>query len=441
MITRQRRFSRSAGKTAPRPGRRRFLKTAAATAGIAAGSGLIEGFPLIWAQNIKDVTLAHVGGSYSAIIDIAKQATKDLGFKVEMQTAAHDALLSRLATQPGSIDIADIEYWFQYLIWPRGTLQPVDLEKRFKWWDKIVPIFTKGEYPDGRKVSRQGALPFKVQYVEGPGAKKFSPAPTRWGTGIPIVYNADTLGIRPDLVKRPIENWSELLNPEFKGKTSIVSVSGIGIMDAAMAIESRGDIKYGDKGNMTKAEIDKTIDILIAAKKAGQFRAFWSTFDESVNLMAAGETVVQSMWSPAVTAVRSRGIPCYYAPLKEGYRAWGNSLGLMSHLKGIKLEAAYEYLNWYLSGWQGGFIAKQGYYSSVPETAKKFMSEDEWNYWYEGKPAQGEIRDPYGTLMEKPGKVRDGGSFWERMGHVACWNTVMDENLYMVKKWNEFLSA
>ena len=90
-----------------------------------------------------------------------------------------------------------------------------------------------------------------------------------------------------------------------------------------MAIEARGDIKYGDKGNMTTDEIDKTIEILIDAKRNGQFRAFWTTFDESVNLMASGEVVLQSMWSPAVTAVRSRGIACYYVPLKEGYRAWG----------------------------------------------------------------------------------------------------------------------
>src|SRR5216110_332872 len=127
--------------------RREVLKGAAATAGMIAGSGAIGGFPTIWAQNIKDIKLVQVGGSYSAIIDIAKQATKDLGFQVEMQTADHNALLNRLATQPTSIDIADTEYFFQYYMLPRGTLQPVDLEKRFKWWDKIVPIFTKGEYP------------------------------------------------------------------------------------------------------------------------------------------------------------------------------------------------------------------------------------------------------------------------------------------------------
>ena len=92
-----------------------------------------------------------------------------------------------------------------------------------------------------------------------------------------------------------------------------------------MALESRGDFKYGDKGNMTKAEIDKTIKIMIDMKKAGHFRAFWSNFDQSVNLMASGEVVIQSMWSPAVTAVRSRGIDCYYAPLKEGYRGWSSA--------------------------------------------------------------------------------------------------------------------
>jgi putative spermidine/putrescine transport system substrate-binding protein len=420
--------------------RRTFLKGVAVSAGLVAGSGWVTGFPTIWAQKLKDITLLQVGGSYSAIIDIARQATKDLGFKIDMQNAATDALVNRVATQPKSFDIADIEYWMPVKLLSRGVLQGVDLN-RYKWWDKVVPIFTKGTYPDGREVSRQGISPYEIQYLEQAEAKRFAKGPTRWATLVPTLYNADTLGIRPDLVKRPIEHWHELLNPEFKGRSAILDVPSIGIMDAAMAIESRGDITYGDKGNMTPEEIDKTVDILIEAKRAGQFRAFWTTFDESVNLMASGEVVIQSMWSPAVTAVRARDIPCYYAPLKEGYRAWATGLGLMSHLSGLKLEAAYEYLNWYQSGWQGGFIAKQGYYSSVPETTKQFMTPAEWDYWYEGKPARSDIHDPYGNHMEKAGHVRDGGSLWERMGKIACWNTVMDENRHMVRKWNEFVAA
>ncbi len=199
--------------------------------------------------------------------------------------------------------------------------------------------------------------------------------------------------------------------------------------------------KYPDNGYLTKAEIYHTLGILTEAKKTGQFRAFWKSFDESVNLMASGEVVIQSMWSPAITAVRSKGVPCVYQPLEEGYRSWGGGMGLAATLEGAKLDAAYEYINWYLSGWVGGFLMRKGYYSAVPETSKLFMSDDEWGFWYEGKAAKGDIVSPQGTTMESAGAIRDGGSFIDRMGAVACWNSVMDENQYMVRKWNEFIAA
>jgi putative spermidine/putrescine transport system substrate-binding protein len=46
--------------------RRSVLKGGAAAIGAAAGSGVITGFPTIWAQNIKDITLNHTGMSYSS---------------------------------------------------------------------------------------------------------------------------------------------------------------------------------------------------------------------------------------------------------------------------------------------------------------------------------------------------------------------------------------
>ena len=83
-------------KSKTSPGRRRFLKTAAVTAGVAASSGLIDGFPLVWSQNIKDVTLVHVGGSYSAIIDIAKKAHR--GPRLQGRDA--DCAARRIAQPP-----------------------------------------------------------------------------------------------------------------------------------------------------------------------------------------------------------------------------------------------------------------------------------------------------------------------------------------------------
>eukprot|EP01034_Spumella_vulgaris_P042860 gene42860-53179_t len=239
----------------------------------------------------------------------------------------------------------------------------------------------------GKAVGDQGTAPKKVIYLEGEKSKKFATAPTQFMSLIPTVYNADTLGIRPDLIKRPINSWAELLNPEFKGKTAILNIPSIGIMDAAMVVEAMGIYKYPDKGNMTKKEIDLTIKTLIEAKKQGQFRALWKDFNESVNLMASGEVVIQSMWSPAVTAVRTKGIACNFQPLKEGYRAWAAGFGLPATLSGRKLDGAYEFINWFLDGWAGAYLNRQGYYSAVLDTAKAKMEAYEWAYWMEGKPA------------------------------------------------------
>ena len=417
--------------------RRRVLKGGVAT--LVAGSSLLAA-PMVWANNLKDITLKQVGPSYSVYPDIAAKASQDLGFKIETQGAWTDALMARVVNQPETIDIADIEFWALSKVWRSKQLQAIETGK-IKNWDKIIPLFREGKNFNGSDASRQGILPYEVQYTDAPGSESFADGPTDFATVVPTIYNADTLGIRPDLIGRPIESWAELLNPEFAGKTALLNVPQIGIMDAAMAIEARGDFVYGDKGNMTRDEIDKTIEILIAAKKAGQFRAFWSSFDESVNLMASGEVVIQSMWSPAVTAVRTRGVDVSYAPLKEGYRGWGVGMGLMSHLDGLKLEAAYEYLNWILDGWQGAFMAKTGYYSSVPETAKTVLSAAEWDFWYGGEAAAVDIMDPFGSLQGSAGLVRDGGSFEDRIGSIACWNTVMDEDRYMVKRWNEFVSS
>jgi len=433
----------SAKKTGPqrqRISRRRFLRGSAALTGLSAGSGALTGFPMIWAQNIKDVTLRHAGTPVAAIPQIAEQATKDLGFTIAMQATESVDLLNRFLSQSSAIDVGDVSLTFMKYLVGRDVLQAIPVSK-YKDWDKVIPLFTKGVYPSGSEASMQGVAPFTILYATGRDGQKFSPTPTEWLTGIPSITNADTLGIRPDLTGRPITSWADLLSPEFKGKAALQDQPTVGVIDVAMALEARGDLKYGNKGNMTKAEIDKTIDTMVNVKKSGHFRSFWTTFDQSVNLMASGEVVIQSMWSPAVTAVKSRGIPCVFQPLREGYRGWGYTLAPMKHLTGLKLDCFYEYMNWYTSGFQGAFIAREGYYSSIPENAKKFLTQAEWDYWYEGKPAATDINNPFGKLMEKAGNTRDGGAFWDRMGNIAVWNSVMDEDRYLTRRWNEFITT
>jgi putative spermidine/putrescine transport system substrate-binding protein len=407
--------------------------------GVAAAATTTLGAPMIWAQNIKDVTLRQFGTGVSNLNEVAQKVKEDLGFTLEMTALDSDSVTQRAATQPNSFDIADIEYWIGKKVWPTGNLQAMDTSKITNY-DKIVGIFRDGKLTPESTIA-QGTAPHTVGFTSGPDGTDFVQEESGWMTLIPTIYNADTLGIRPDLIGRPISNWSELLNPEFKGKASILDISSIGIMDMAMVVESMGEYTYPDKGNMTREEIDLTLGIFTEAKKNGQFRALWKSFDESVNLMASGEVVIQSMWSPAITAVKSKGIPCVYQPLEEGYRSWGGGLGLSAALTGLERDAAYEYINWYLDGWVGGFLMRQGYYSAVPETSKNHMSENEWGYWFEGKSATDTITSPFGDALAQAGDVRDGGSFNDRMGAVACWNAVMDENQYMVRKWNEFIAA
>ncbi len=412
------------------PSRRSLIKGAAAVTGALA-------FPYVRAAD--EITLRYLGTAVNQDKAIADKFKADTGITIQYIPVTTDDVTKRAVTAPNSFDLIDTEYFSLKKILPTGNLLGIDT-KRIKNADKITTLFTKGEVA-GKKVGDQGTAPKKVIYVASPTAKEFSATPTQYMTLIPTVYNADTLGIRPDLIKRPIESWKELLNPEFKGKAAILNIPSIGIMDAAMVVEAMGLYKYPDKGNMTKPEIDRTIATLIEAKKQGQFRALWKDFNESVNLMSSGEVVIQSMWSPAVTAVRTKGIACTFQPLKEGYRAWASGFGVPKSVQGKKADAVYEFINWFLDGWAGAYLNRQGYYSAVLETAKAKMEPYEWAYWMEGKPASQDIKSPHGDLLAKAGSVRDGGSYEQRMGGIACWNALMDENTYMVQKWNEFVAA
>ncbi len=428
--------------------RRTFLKTlsiaasgtllAACVAAAPEAAPAVSG-PEINTQQIKDIVLRQIGTGVSAMNEIQQQAQEDLGFTIQMTALSTTENNQRSITQPGTWDIFDGEYFSLPLVVPSGNLLPLDTS-RITEFDKIAPLFITGKLTE-TSVIAQGTAPSKVMFLTGPDSTEFATEQTGYATLIPTIYNADTLGYRPDLVGRKIESWAELFNPEFAGKTSILNIPSIGIMDAAMVVEAAGLMTFGDKGDMTKEEIDQITAILMEQKAAGQFRAFWETFDESVNLMSSGEVVLQSMWSPAVTAVRAKGIECIYAPLKEGYRAWGGGLGLNKALEGMELDAAYDYINWWNSGFAGGFVGRQGYYSAIPENTQKFMSENEWNFWYEGKEAAEDIVDPFGTTLEKAGATRDGGSYWDRMGGVVVWNSVMPEQDYLVQKWNEFIAA
>ena len=196
-----------------------------------------------------------------------------------------------------------------------------------------------------------------------------------------------------------------------------------------MALDSRGDIKYGDKGDMTKDEIDKTIELLIEAKKAGQFRAFWTTFDESVNLMASGEVV-----HPVdVVAGGDGGALARHPVLLRAAQGRLSGVGELPGpdvaSEGLEARRGLRVPELVHVGLAGRLHRQAGLLQLGARDREEVHDARRVGLLVSraSRPSV-EIKDPYGAMMEKPGAVRDGGSFWNRMGHVACWNTLMKEN-------------
>ena len=169
--------------------RRNVLRAASAIAGVAAGSEAVTGFPTIWAQDIKDITLRHIGVSYSVVQAIGDQASKDLGFKVAMQNLDTSTAITRFITQPNSVDIPDLEGWQAKVAVPRGILQGIEVKKITRFND-MLPIFTKGEY-EGKKVSRQGISPYEAMYLDSKDSPKIVEGEHDYATFLPQVYNAE----------------------------------------------------------------------------------------------------------------------------------------------------------------------------------------------------------------------------------------------------------
>jgi len=221
------------------------LKGAAATAGMIAGSGAIGGFPTIWRRISRTSSWSRSAARTRRSSDIAKQATKDLGFQSRCRPAAHDALLNRFVTQPNSVDIADMET-SSCCILSSSVLHPIDL-KNTSGGTRSCRSSPRASTPTAAR-SRPRASSRTSQYVDGPESTKFAKRPTQWANGIPTVYNADTLGIRPDIVKRPIRALARAVKSGVQRPVRDPRRALDRIMDAAMAIESRGDNQVRRQG-------------------------------------------------------------------------------------------------------------------------------------------------------------------------------------------------
>ncbi|RZF81636.1 extracellular solute-binding protein [Pseudoalteromonas sp. CO325X] len=418
------------------PTRRRFLRTLGQGAAV---STLALKAPYVFAK--KKVTLRVMGTHVTLQEELRQRAMRELGIHLVFSPMGSAALLQKAAADPSSFDV--YEQWSDSIniLWQAGAIQPIDVD-RLTYWDEINNLTKTGQLTENARVGA-GDAPNKILYVQDDG--QLGPQTSDKVSFMPYVHNVDSFGYNTQHIAKgrayETESWSWLLDEQNKGKVALVNAPTIGIFDAALAVQGQGLMTFKDMGNMSIAEIDKLFSILLAKKRQGHFSGFWTSVPQSVDFMKTNRVHIQSMFSPGVSACRGQGIPVVYAAPKEGYRAWHGVMCLSAHTSGAVKDAAYEYMNWWLSGYPGAFIARQGYYISNPQRSQPLMSKAEWQYWYEGHEASMDLRGTDGKVSVRAGQIRNGGSYTKRFSNVAVWNTVMPNYDYSLDKWYELLNA
>jgi putative spermidine/putrescine transport system substrate-binding protein len=416
--------------------RRDFLRKGTLVAGC---SAFAAKSPFVFAK--KTPVLRVMGTHVTLQEEIRQKAMSDLGIHLEFEAKGEAALIQKATTKPSSFDL--YEQWTDSIrqLWQANAIQALDTS-RLTYWNEINSLSITGKISPEASIGL-GDAPYKILNVQKDGS--LGTDFTGQVSFLPYVHNVDSFGYNTNFITEGIpyqtESWSWLLDERSAGKVGIVNAPTIGIFDLALAVQSKGLMTFADMSNMTVQELDRLFEILIAYKKNNHFAGFWNSVPQSIDFMKEGRVIIESMFSPAVASLNGAGIPVTYAAPKEGYRAWHGVMCMSSACEGAVKDAAYEYMNWWQSGWAGAFIARQGYYISNPERSKPYLSANEWNYWYEGKQAQTALKGTDGRVSVNAGSIRRGGSYINRFNHVAIWNTVMPNYDYSLQKWYEFLLA
>ena len=369
---------------------------------------------------------------------LKERAEADLGFPVEFMEQDFVTAQRTAAMDPDRYDVYDQCFHNLDIVWHWRAIQPIEIDRIGAWNEMSELARSVGAGTSGRGLGDAPATRLFVQ----PDAT-LSPNPGRLISMLPTVYNFDSFAINlADSaleVDRDVVSWSELLDPRWHGKVALVDEPAIGAFDLTMALVAAGRMEVQDLGNMSVAEIDEMYGQAIELVNSGHLAPFWRRASEPIERFASGELSISSIWSPAVVGMKARGIRVRQASPAEGYRAWHGGLCLSKHLSGPRLDRAYAWLNWFLDGWAGACMARQGYYMSVPERVRAHLSPEEWDYWYEGKPAAIDLPGPDGHCAIRAGEVRSGGSRLARSNHIAVWNSTMDEHNFLVRRWTEII--
>ena len=192
-------------------------------------------------------------------------------------------------------------------------VQPLDTSQ-IKDWNRIFPAF------------------YKLPGVTAADGKHYFVPVDAGVTG--IIYNKSAISTPPT-------GFKALFDPKYRGKVAIQDYPVAAIEDGALALG------YSDPINLTPQQLTSVTNAYIQAKKAGQFRDFYTGAADIVNLFKTGEVVIAPGYSDNAYDIAHAGVNAGFVIPSEGQLLWTCGYGISTTCQ--NLPAAYALLNFYLS--------------------------------------------------------------------------------------------
>lgn len=390
---------------------------------------------MIGAPLVKDSThrLAVLGTSVTQNPVLKSYAEKDLGIALDMVTLGGESAQQRAALSPESFHVYD--QWFHDLdlSWPTGSLMPIDTN-RIKAFNKINTAALSG-FAGGKDQKWKPTAPIERLFVGSD--MMLSSKPSEMISMLPTIFNADTLAVINGEAtdSAPIHGWGDLLDKRWHGSAIIQKDSAISVVEMLLAFIEKGDLQLADIGDLDIEEIDRFVTLFQQCLKSGQFKGYWEVQDDLQYLLASDSPVLCSIWWSGAMRLRAQGHDVQMITPKQGYRGWFGGLALSRAIPDWARDAAYDYLNWWLTGSAGAYLCRQGSYFTNLTATQDYLQQHEYEFWIEGKPARYDIFDNDGMLLYPRDSIREGGSLEDRMNNIAAWNIIMPEHNYLVRKW------
>jgi spermidine/putrescine transport system substrate-binding protein len=153
--------------------------------------------------------------------------------------------------------------------------------------------------------------------------------------GVPWMWGTTGLAYNTKAIKKPLNSWTALWNPAYKGKIGFYSDPTTAIMIAAMYL---GENPYHPDLAKVKAALlrQKALD-----------RLYWTSANDWQHAFQSGSIELGSLWSGLAGTDIGAGWPLAYVIPKEGAVGWVDNWAIVRNAPHPQL--AYDWINYMIS--------------------------------------------------------------------------------------------